>query len=78
MSELFHVKFIECVSDGVGTEWIDEMKRKGRVWDAIVEENGLIKTKLEELTVFEALYSVLNFKFQACLQHEQEQRVRVQ
>lgn len=40
------------------------MKDKGKVWDEIVEKYGLEKTKLEEITCFDALGCVLNFKFQ--------------
>lgn len=40
------------------------MEDKGKVWDEIVEKHGLHKTKLEEITCFAALSTVLHFKFQ--------------
>lgn len=64
MSELFHLEFIECPIESVGPGWVDKMKAKGPVWDAIVKENELLETKLEEVTTFGAAYPVLNFKFQ--------------
>ncbi|KAL4202481.1 hypothetical protein AMTRI_Chr02g221320 [Amborella trichopoda] len=35
-----------------------------QVWDAIVNENGLFETKLEEITCFELCQAVLNYGFQ--------------
>jgi len=64
MSELCSVEFVECPSDAVGPDWVDRMKAKAPIWDAIVEKNGLVKTKLEEITAFDAAYAVVNFKFQ--------------
>ncbi|CAN1124124.1 3-oxo-Delta(4,5)-steroid 5-beta-reductase [Linum perenne] len=36
----------------------------GRVWDEIVEKHGLVKTKLEEVTCFDAFTAVVRFEFQ--------------
>ncbi|MFS7911950.1 putative (S)-8-oxocitronellyl enol synthase [Helianthus anomalus] len=45
-------------------DFVDFMNDKGEVWDGIVEENGLYKTKMEEITCFDALGQVLNFEIQ--------------
>lgn len=56
--------FTDCPSKPAGPTWVGKMKKKAHVWDAIVEENGLLKTNLEEITTFEGVYAVLNFGFQ--------------
>ncbi|XP_061349223.1 3-oxo-Delta(4,5)-steroid 5-beta-reductase-like [Gastrolobium bilobum] len=43
---------------------VELMRDKGRVWDQIVEKYGLHKTKLEEIAAYEAVQTVLHFKFQ--------------
>lgn len=40
------------------------MKDKGQVWDTIVEENGLYKTKMEEMTCFVEIDIVLKLEIQ--------------
>ncbi|KAJ0704369.1 putative delta(4)-3-oxosteroid 5-beta-reductase [Helianthus annuus] len=45
-------------------DFVDFMKDKGEVWDEIVEENGLYKTKMEEITCFDALGQVLKLEIQ--------------
>ncbi|KAL5782184.1 hypothetical protein ACOSP7_007213 [Xanthoceras sorbifolium] len=45
-------------------DFVGMMKNKGKVWVDIVEKYGLHKTKLEEITCFEALNNVLHFGFQ--------------
>ncbi|XP_071698654.1 (S)-8-oxocitronellyl enol synthase CYC2-like [Rutidosis leptorrhynchoides] len=40
------------------------MKDKGHVWDSIVEENGLYKTKMEEITCFYGMQMILKQEFQ--------------
>ncbi|KAL7612408.1 hypothetical protein Lser_V15G05473 [Lactuca serriola] len=44
--------------------YVDFMKDKGHVWEKIVEENGLYKTKMEEITCFGAMDAVSNFQIQ--------------
>lgn len=40
------------------------MKEKGEIWDEITEKHGLYKTKLEEITCFEAINTVLHLQYQ--------------
>ncbi|KAJ0034948.1 hypothetical protein Pint_25772 [Pistacia integerrima] len=47
-----------------GFDLVEMMKEKGGVWDEIVEKHGLYKTKLEEITCFDALKIAMNFDFQ--------------
>ncbi|XP_042484309.1 (S)-8-oxocitronellyl enol synthase CYC2-like [Macadamia integrifolia] len=63
LCEIFEVEFLPF-NETETFDWVAEMKEKGSVWDAIVEENGLCKTKMEEITCFSALNMVLQFKFQ--------------
>lgn len=63
LSEIFEVEYVPF--DGREEyDWVGEMKMKGPVWDTIVEENGLYKTKMEEITCFDALSGVMHFGFQ--------------
>uniref|UniRef100_A0A7C8Z697 PRISE-like Rossmann-fold domain-containing protein n=1 Tax=Opuntia streptacantha TaxID=393608 RepID=A0A7C8Z697_OPUST len=66
LCEEFGVEFqpLDDDYDEMGFDLAEEMKDKGHVWDSIVEEKGLMKTKMEEITCFAALQTVLNFKFQ--------------
>ncbi|KAJ0454000.1 putative (S)-8-oxocitronellyl enol synthase [Helianthus annuus] len=43
---------------------VEFMKDKGEVWDRIVEENGLYKTKMEEIAYFNGMDKLLQFEFQ--------------
>ncbi|KAF8387797.1 hypothetical protein HHK36_026454 [Tetracentron sinense] len=63
LCEIFDVDFVPF-DDAEEFDWLGEMKEKGRVWDAIVEEKGLYKTKMEEISCFAALNMVLHFEFQ--------------
>ncbi|KAI3793886.1 hypothetical protein L1987_36509 [Smallanthus sonchifolius] len=45
-------------------DFVDFMKDKGQVWERIVEENGLYKTKMEEITCVEAIDTILKFEIQ--------------
>uniref|UniRef100_A0A1D1YKE0 Uncharacterized protein C757.02c n=1 Tax=Anthurium amnicola TaxID=1678845 RepID=A0A1D1YKE0_9ARAE len=47
-----------------GEWWAGRMREKGPVWDAIVETHGLHRTRLEDVTCFEAAQVVMNFPFQ--------------
>ncbi|KAL5711969.1 Delta(4)-3-oxosteroid 5beta-reductase [Ranunculus cassubicifolius] len=44
--------------------WLEDMKGKDSVWDAIVAENKLVEMKLEEFACFDACHVVLNMKIQ--------------
>ncbi|KAF5206979.1 Delta-4,5-steroid 5-beta-reductase [Thalictrum thalictroides] len=61
--EVFDVKY-EPLDDEIEFDFVGEMKKKGSVWDEIVEKNGLEKTKIEEITCPGALKAVLSFGFQ--------------
>ncbi|XP_065867442.1 (S)-8-oxocitronellyl enol synthase CYC2-like [Euphorbia lathyris] len=64
LSEIFDVGFVEFdEKDKIGN-WGEVMKVKGEVWDEIVEKYGLFKTKMEDVTCYDALSVVLNFEFQ--------------
>ncbi|KAF8387796.1 hypothetical protein HHK36_026453 [Tetracentron sinense] len=63
LCEIFDVEFVPF-DDTEEFDIVGEMKEKLRVWDAIVEENGLYKTKMEEITCFAAVHTVLHFGFQ--------------
>ncbi|KAF9607252.1 hypothetical protein IFM89_033459 [Coptis chinensis] len=60
ISSVEFVPFDEADKSG----WVDEMKGKGKVWQTIVEENNLVKTRLEEVACFDVCYAVLNFNIQ--------------
>lgn len=64
LCEIFEVEFVEAFGNGDEFDWVEEMGRKGKVWEEIVEEFGLHKTKLEEITCFAALDAVLHLKIQ--------------
>lgn len=61
--EVFGVEFVPF-DEHDEFDFVGMMKQKGKVWDEIVEQNGLYNTKLEEITCFEALSNVLHFGFQ--------------
>ncbi|AES89376.1 putative oxidoreductase [Medicago truncatula] len=63
LSEVFNVKFVE-LNDKEEFDLVELMRDKGEIWDLIVEEYGLHKTKLEEIASFEATVPVLRFQFQ--------------
>lgn len=63
LCEVFEVEY-EPFDEAKRFDWVGTMKGKGRVWQAIVEEHGLCKTKLEEIACFDALNNVLHFGFQ--------------
>lgn len=60
---IFDLEFLPF-NENDAFDFVGLMKDKGKVWDDIVEKHGLQKTKLEEITCFEALGNVLRFKFQ--------------
>ncbi|ONK70479.1 uncharacterized protein A4U43_C05F34140 [Asparagus officinalis] len=74
LCELFRVEFVECESEGGAPDWSSRMAGKGPVWAEIVEENGLKKTRLEEIACFGAVGCILNFGFQhvSCMNKSRE------
>ncbi|KNA02805.1 hypothetical protein SOVF_215200 [Spinacia oleracea] len=64
LSEEFGVEFELLDEEGELFDLVEEMKDKGQMWDKIVEEKGLVKTKLEEITCFAAIQYVMRFDFQ--------------
>ncbi|CAH1435794.1 unnamed protein product [Lactuca virosa] len=63
LCDVFDVKFV-TFDENDEFDFVDYMKDKGEVWDRIVEENGLYKTKLEEITCVDASNAILKFEFQ--------------
>ncbi|KAG9459606.1 hypothetical protein H6P81_004114 [Aristolochia fimbriata] len=61
--EYFVVPYEE-EAEAEGFDWVETMKGKGNVWDAIVKEYGLVETKMEEITCFDIAVFVFNFGFQ--------------
>ncbi|XP_017980028.1 PREDICTED: 3-oxo-Delta(4,5)-steroid 5-beta-reductase [Theobroma cacao] len=64
LSKVFNVQFVQF--DGKEKfDVVEIMKKNASVWDQIVEDNGLFRTKIEDMiTSFDALKTVLNFEFQ--------------
>nr|XP_023884013.1 3-oxo-Delta(4,5)-steroid 5-beta-reductase-like [Quercus suber]POE70981.1 isoform 2 of 3-oxo-delta(4,5)-steroid 5-beta-reductase [Quercus suber] len=60
--EIFDVEFVPF-DENEKFDWVGMMKKKGRVWDEIVEKYGLYKTNMEEIICPEALDAVLHFSF---------------
>ncbi|KAL5987761.1 hypothetical protein ACLOJK_035514 [Asimina triloba] len=74
-AEVFDVEVAGPGGDGSGDlGFAEKMKGKGGVWEEIVRENGLVETKLEEITCFDAMSSVLRFGFQhvCCMNKSRE------
>ncbi|KAK7363512.1 hypothetical protein VNO77_05656 [Canavalia gladiata] len=63
LSELFDVEFVPF-DEKEEFDLVELMRDKGSVWEEIVEKYGLENTKLEEITCYEALKTVVHFKFQ--------------
>nr|XP_043614035.1 (S)-8-oxocitronellyl enol synthase CYC2-like [Erigeron canadensis] len=63
LCDVFDVEFVPF-DENEKFDFVDFMKNKGDVWDAIVEENGLHKTKMEEVTCFSAIDVTLKLKIQ--------------
>ncbi|KAK1410043.1 hypothetical protein QVD17_36576 [Tagetes erecta] len=63
LCDVFGVEFV-AFDEKEEFDFVEFMKDKGQVWDKIVEENGLYKTKMEEVTCFGALRSVLHLEIQ--------------
>ncbi|AES91934.1 putative oxidoreductase [Medicago truncatula] len=63
LCKTFAVKFVD-LDEKEEFDLVQFMRDKGEVWDQIVEEYGLHKTKLEEIACFDALVPVFRFEFQ--------------
>ncbi|XP_059647074.1 3-oxo-Delta(4,5)-steroid 5-beta-reductase-like [Cornus florida] len=63
LCKVFEVEFVPF-DEKDKFDFTELMRDKGRVWDEIVEEHGLYKAKMEDITCFEALQTVLHFEFQ--------------
>ncbi|KAL5163407.1 Iridoid synthase CYC2 [Glycine soja] len=63
LAELFDVEFV-AFDESHKFDLAELMHDKGSVWEEIVEKYELHNTKLEEITCYEALQTVLHFKFQ--------------
>ncbi|XP_061948214.1 (S)-8-oxocitronellyl enol synthase CYC1-like [Populus nigra] len=61
---VFDVGFVAYEESDEKFDWLGMMKGKGKMWDEIVEKYELLETKMEDITCFEALNVVLNFRFQ--------------
>ncbi|KAF3972407.1 hypothetical protein CMV_004079 [Castanea mollissima] len=60
--EVFDVEFVPF-DENEKFDWVGMMKKKGRVWDEIVEKHGLYKTNMEKIVRPEAFDAVLHFGF---------------
>ncbi|KAI5650892.1 hypothetical protein M9H77_36897 [Catharanthus roseus] len=63
LCEIFELEFLPF-DEKVRFDLVEFMKDKGGIWDEIVEKYGLFKTKMEEVTCFEALQLILHFEFE--------------
>ncbi|KAL5851192.1 hypothetical protein ACOSQ3_006310 [Xanthoceras sorbifolium] len=64
LCKVFEVEFVPFDHEREEFDWVGMMKRRGQVWDEIVERHGLYRTKMEEITCLDALNVVLHFEFQ--------------
>ncbi|GMI77516.1 delta4,5-steroid-5beta-reductase, VEIN PATTERNING 1 [Hibiscus trionum] len=63
LCDIFELEFIPFV-ESENFDFVELMTEKSKVWDEIVEQHGLYRTKLEEITCPMALKMVLHFEFQ--------------
>ncbi|XP_022761259.1 3-oxo-Delta(4,5)-steroid 5-beta-reductase-like [Durio zibethinus] len=63
LCDIFDVEFVPFDASE-NFDFVGMMEEKGKAWDKIVENHGLYKTKLEEITCPAALNNVLRFGFQ--------------
>ncbi|XP_076921852.1 (S)-8-oxocitronellyl enol synthase CYC2-like [Bidens hawaiensis] len=63
LCDVFDVEFVPF-DEKEKFDLVEFMKDKGEVWDKIVEENGLYKTKMMEITCFGAIQQVLKLEIQ--------------
>ncbi|KAM3702514.1 hypothetical protein ACB098_04G031600 [Castanea mollissima] len=60
--EVFDIEFVPF-DENEKFDWVGMMKKKGRVWDEIVEKYGLYKTNMEEIVCPEAFAAAMHFGF---------------
>lgn len=63
LCDVFGVEFVPF-DENEEFDVVVAMEGKGKVWDEIVREHGLERTKMEEITCFGAVRYVLSFGFQ--------------
>ncbi|KAK1410042.1 hypothetical protein QVD17_36575 [Tagetes erecta] len=63
LCDVFEVEFVPF-DEKEKFDFMEFMKDKGQVWDRIVEENGLYKTKMEDITCFGGMEMVLKIEIQ--------------
>lgn len=63
LCEVFDVEFVDF-DENERFDWVEEMKDKGKVWDEIVKKYELFKTKMEDITCFDATNKGMHFKLQ--------------
>ncbi|WCJ41349.1 (S)-8-oxocitronellyl enol synthase [Euphorbia peplus] len=64
LSEIFDVEFVEFDENDKIDNWGEMMRGYSEVWDEIVDKFGLSRTKMEDVTCYDALNVVLHFEFQ--------------
>uniref|UniRef100_A0A803NAF5 PRISE-like Rossmann-fold domain-containing protein n=1 Tax=Chenopodium quinoa TaxID=63459 RepID=A0A803NAF5_CHEQI len=64
LCEEFGVEFVPLDDKDGLFDLVDEMKDKGKVWNQIVEEKGLVKMKLEEIACFIGFQYLMRSDFQ--------------
>ncbi|WCJ41356.1 (S)-8-oxocitronellyl enol synthase [Euphorbia peplus] len=64
LTEIFDVELVEFDENDKIDNWGEMMRGYSEVRDEIVDKYGLFKTKIEDVTCYNALNVVLNFKFQ--------------
>lgn len=66
MCEIFDLEFFEPFDDHETEKFdlVKEMRGREKVWEAIVEQYGLYKTRLNDVTNFAAIDTVLHFRIQ--------------
>ncbi|CAN1843775.1 (S)-8-oxocitronellyl enol synthase CYC1 [Linum perenne] len=64
LCRVFELEFDEDEEGGFDVAGMMINDGMGRVWDEIMEKHGLVKTKLDEVTCFDAFTAVVRFEFQ--------------
>lgn len=66
LCEIFDLQFFEPFDDPESEKFdlVKEMRGRDKVWEAIVEQYGLYKTRLNDVTNFAILDTVLHFQIQ--------------
>lgn len=61
--EMFELEFEENYG-GEGFDIVEFMKDKGEIWEGVVQKHNLFRTRMEEITCYPELQTVLRFEFQ--------------